>query len=425
MERLEYTQLKETVYFKKLSNGLRVYLIPKPEFNKTFATFTTAYGAINSQFTPRNGEHEVTVPHGVAHFLEHKMFEQVDGDVFLEFSQRGASANAYTSLDETCYLFSATDAVYENIETLLNFVQDPYFTDENVEKEKGIIEQEIKMYADNPSSVSYQKMMKLLFPNHPAGIDVAGSVESVHAITKEDLYTCYNTFYHPSNMILVVAGNFELETMMATIEKNQNDKVFDENQTIVQHTVFDTSEIVERIERIKMDVAMSKVRAAIKITKDIQDPIARLKQDFALQFLCELAFSNTSDAYERMMADEVINNSFGTLVNYTEQYGYILFAGDTNKVDDFISELKRTFIDRSYIQAEQLEQIKKRMTGEFLMALNSLEFVANDYAEYAFMGVSLFELPDIIRDITISDVIEAHKTFFANAQLAISVIEPK
>src|SRR5690625_684043 len=197
MNKTSYSQIEETVYSKKMENGLNVFLFPKKEMSKTYSLFSTNYGSIDQTFIPAGKEEMITVPDGIAHFLEHKLFEKEDRDVFADFGKQGASANAYTSFTKTAYLFSATNNIDKNVETLLDFVQDPYFSDQTVEKEKGIISQEIKMYDDQPDWQSFMGTVKAMFKHHPVKNDIAGTVDSIMPITKEDLYTCYNTFYHP------------------------------------------------------------------------------------------------------------------------------------------------------------------------------------------------------------------------------------
>src|SRR5690625_2252051 len=192
----------------------------------------TDYGSMHNTFKPLNKETAINVPDGIAHFLEHKLFEKKDRDVFTDFVKHGASPNAYTSFSKTAYLFSTTENVHENVEILLDFVQDPYFSDESVEKEKGIIAQEIKMYEDEPGCQSFMGAVKNMYTNLPINIDIAGTVNSINKITKEDLYTCYETFYHPSNMALFVIGNFDVDILAELIEQNQLQKSFAEVQSI-------------------------------------------------------------------------------------------------------------------------------------------------------------------------------------------------
>ncbi len=226
MKPLEFKQLEETLYYEQLDNGLDVYILPKNGFHKTFATFTTNYGSVDNEFIPLGKTEPVKVPDGIAHFLEHKMFESEDGDVFHTFGKQGASANAFTSFTRTAYLFSSTTNVNQNVETLLDFVQHPYFTDKTVEKEKGIIGQEITMYDDNPDWRAYFGTIENMYEKHPVKIDIAGTIPSINKITKEDLYTCYETFYHPSNMLLFIVGSVDPEEMMLLIRENQSDKTF-------------------------------------------------------------------------------------------------------------------------------------------------------------------------------------------------------
>lgn len=232
MEKITFEQLQEELFHEKLPNGLNVYILPKKGFNKTYATFTTKYGSVDNCFVPLEKDEYVKVPDGIAHFLEHKLFEKEDGDVFQQFSRQGASANAFTSFTRTAYLFSSTTDVEKNLETLIDFVQDPYFSDKTVEKEKGIIGQEITMYDDNPDWRLYFGLIQNLYQNHPVKIDIAGTIESISHITKEWLYECYKTFYHPSNMLLFIVGPINPEAIMNQVRENQSKKEYKDQPEI-------------------------------------------------------------------------------------------------------------------------------------------------------------------------------------------------
>lgn len=246
MNKTKYDAIDETVIKKTLSNGLQVYLIPKQEVTKSYAVFMTDYGSVHRSFIPIGEEDEITVPDGIAHFLEHKLFEKEDRDVFSDFLQQGASPNAYTSFTKTAYLFSTTKSVKENVEVLLDFVQEPYFSDESVEKEKGIIEQEIKMYDDQADWQAFMGTIRNMFHHHPVHIDIAGTVDSIQDITKEDLYTCYHTFYHPENMTLCVIGAFDEASMMEMIEANQEKKTFPTFTNVEKHFPEEPIEVKEK-----------------------------------------------------------------------------------------------------------------------------------------------------------------------------------
>ncbi len=225
MATLTYDTIREQVITETLPNGLKVMLVPKPNYTKTYAVFTTRYGSIDNHFQAEGGpEHHVT--DGIAHFLEHKLFEEEWGDIFHTFAAQGASANAFTSHTRTAYLFSATDRIEENLTTLLDFVQRPHLTPENVEKEKGIIEQEIKMYDDMPFWRAYRHLLELLFHKSPVRIDIAGTVESITKIDRDALMTCYSTFYHPGNMLLAVVGEVDAQKLLPLIRANQAGKSF-------------------------------------------------------------------------------------------------------------------------------------------------------------------------------------------------------
>ena len=220
-------RLNEQVLFKELDSGLKIYFMPKPGFVKKYAVFSTNYGSIDNVFVPIGEDKPVEVPEGIAHFLEHKLFEEEEANIFDKFSKLGASVNASTSFNQTSYLFNTTDHFYQCLEILIRFVQSPYLTDENVEKEKGIIAQEIKMYDDNPAWRVFFNCLRAMYINHPIRIDIAGTVDSINTITKEMLYKSYNTFYHPSNMVLFVVGDLSFEEIIETVKirKNMNLKV--------------------------------------------------------------------------------------------------------------------------------------------------------------------------------------------------------
>lgn len=264
MNKTEYSQLNETVYREVLPNGLQVILIPKVEMAQTYGIFTTQYGSIDQSFVPINHTESITVPDGIAHFLEHKLFEKEDYDVFQYFTKNGASSNAYTSFTKTAYLFSSTTDIIDNTKILLDFVQEPYFSDQTVEKEKGIIAQEIQMYDDQPDWRAFFGVLGAMYEHHPVRIDIAGTVESIQQITKEDLYTCYHTFYHPSNMVLTLVGNFDPNEMFAMIEANQAEKNFDQQSTIERNFPTEPEQVYKDYDAIEMPVAVPKCMVGIK-----------------------------------------------------------------------------------------------------------------------------------------------------------------
>ena len=264
MDKLTYDMIEETLYKEKLDNGLQVFLLPKQEMSKTYAIFMTNYGSIDREFTPLGEKEHITVPDGIAHFLEHKLFEKEDHDVFQDFLSKSASPNAFTSFTKTAYLFSTTKYNEENVATLLDFVQAPYFSDQSVEKEKGIIGQEIKMYDDQPDWQSFMGTIRNMFVNNPVHIDIAGTIDSIQKINKEDLYTCYHSFYHPKNMVLFIIGGFEQEGMIHLIKENQAKKSFPEFTGINKTYPDEPAEVGEKESTLIMPVAIPKVTIGIK-----------------------------------------------------------------------------------------------------------------------------------------------------------------
>ncbi|MDB4867811.1 MAG: insulinase family protein [Cohnella sp.] len=309
MERMDYPKLQETVWHEKMDNGLEVFVLPKAGFTKTYATFTTQFGSVDNHFRPPGGE-DMKVPDGIAHFLEHKMFEEPEGDVFSKFAVQGASANAFTSFDRTVYLFSATRQIPENLTTLIDFVQNPYFTDENVEKEKGIIIQEIDMYRDNPDWRVYFGLIEALYRKHPVHIDIAGTAESVRSITKEMLYDCYHTFYHPSNMTLFVVGGVDSEATLELVRRNQAGKSFPPGGEIRRIIEQEPPEVRTEKRELPLPVSLPKCLFGFK---EAQGPTAGeegIRQELATKLVLETVLGPSSPLYQRLYDDNLISDNF-------------------------------------------------------------------------------------------------------------------
>ena len=266
MKKDKLIQFDLDLYSETLDNGLRVFIVPKNNSNNIYVTFSTKYGSVHDEFIPIDSNEYYKVPMGVAHFLEHKVFETEDNiDPFEIFSANGADCNANTSNYKTTYLFSGPSNFKENLNYLLDFVQSPYFTDKNVEKEKGIIEQEIKMLNDRPYWHLYERIIHNCFKKHPIKYPVGGTVSSIKKITKDDLYKCYNTFYHPANMFVTITGNVDYKECIKIIKQNQMNKEFDEFKDIIIKEVSEPDKVVKEYEKLKFDVLLPKVARAYKI----------------------------------------------------------------------------------------------------------------------------------------------------------------
>lgn len=427
MNKTEYDQINETLYHEVLPNGLTVYLLPKNDYHKTYGLFSTNYGSIDNEFIPYGSDKKIKVPDGIAHFLEHKLFEKEDGDLFQLFGQQGASANAFTSFTKTSYLFSTTDQVEKNLTTLLDFVQAPYFTEETVNKEKGIIGQEIQMYEDDPNWRMFFGILNNLYPEHPLHIDIAGTVESIEAITADDLYTCYRTFYQPSNMVLFVVGKLEPEKLMELIRTNQNAKDFPPAQKIERYFPDNNGDII----------AKSSMRSAITRDKfvlgikglDVLPAEGKelLRYKTALNLLFQLLLGNTSQNYLKMYNDGLIDDSFGFEFSLDREFHFADFSGDTDqpeKAAEKVKEILLHFEEDQELSEENLTLLKKKMLGQYFQTLNSLEYIANQFTQSLFGDQTLFDLPEIIESIQLADVLKVGRSFIKEEAFSEFYMQP-
>ena len=426
MEEITFDQLQEELYYEKLKNGLDVYILPKQGFNKTYATFTTKYGSIDNHFLPPGKENDVKVPDGIAHFLEHKLFEKEDGDVFQQFSKQGASANAFTSFTRTAYLFSSTSNVEKNLETLIDFVQAPYFTEKTVEKEKGIIGQEITMYDDNPDWRLYFGLIQNMYKNHPVKIDIAGTIESISHITKDMLYECYETFYHPSNMLLFIVGPVDQEQMMKMVRDNQDRKDYKELPEIKRKFEEEPVAVAEKKQVLEMNVQTSKCLVGIKAPHANQTGKEMLKKELSLNVMLDILFGKSSDHYSSLYNEGLIDETFS--FDYTEEngFGFAMVGGDTSDPDRLADTIKRILMEaKGTITEESLERTKKKKIGAFLRAVNSPEYIANQFTRYAFNDMDLFDVVPTLEGITLADIDKNASELISEDQFTVCQVVPK
>jgi predicted Zn-dependent peptidase len=428
MEKISFDQLQEELYHEKLDNGLEVYILPKKGFNKTYATFTTKYGSIDNHFVPAGKTELVKVPDGIAHFLEHKLFEKEDGDVFQQFSRQGASANAFTSFTRTAYLFSSTSNVEQNLETLIDFVQYPYFSEKTVEKEKGIIGQEIDMYDDNPDWRLYFGAIQNLFESHPVKIDIAGTKESIAEITKDMLYECYHTFYHPSNMLLFVVGPVQVEEIMKQIKDNQAKKTFPSPVEIERKFEAEKEDVAEKKMVLPMNVHTSKCLVSIKATNTEIQGEEMLKQELTTNVLLELLFGRSSENYDKLYSNGLIDESFSFDFTQEKGFGFAMIGGDTNNPEQLSKEIQNILVEgkgSNKITVESLERTKKKKIGAFLRAVNSPEYIANQFTRYAFNDMDLFEVVPVLETITLEDIQRVANNLISENRMAVCQVVPK
>ena len=418
-------QLNEEMLSAVHESGLRVYVFPKKGFQKYYAIYGTEYGSIDSAFQVP-GETEMThVPDGIAHYLEHKMFEEEGGgDAFQRFALTGASSNAFTSFDMTAYLFSCTDKFYENLDILLDFVNHPYFTEENVAKEQGIIGQEIKMYDDDPEWRVFFNTLSALFHHNPVKIDIAGTVESIAKITPELLYRCYNTFYNPANMVLVLVGDVDIAEAMKYVDKHVDAKR--NLGQIPRETVTEPRERVR--ERITQNLVVSQplFRIGFKDTNMELDAEGRLKKELATELILDAVFGRCSDLYHELYEAGLIDSTFDAETDLSKGYGFTLVGGESRDPEAVYAKVKAylELLMENGFAKEDLERARKALLSRNIRMFNSVERMGNAFIRQIFAGFHPLEMKEALQRLTDEEVIERLHEHFRTDNCVLSVINP-
>lgn len=424
MQTTTYKNVAETIYTETLENGLKVYILPRPEITKTFGIFTTNFGSNDIHFEPIGKTGDVTAPFGVAHFLEHKLFDKGDHDVFADFGKLGASANAYTNSTQTAYLFSATENIPELVELLVDFVQDPYFSDETVEKEKGIIIQEAQMYLDDPDERLYMATMEALFKEHPIKYPVIGTIDSINSITKEDLYTTYHTFYHPSNMSLCIMGNVDEKEMMQLIRENQAAKKFEPTQEIKRFAEDEPVGVAKPEAKVAMPVTSPKCMVGIKEYATRIDEHTLLHREIMTKMVLGHLFSRSGLFYKDLYEEGLVDYSFGYQYVCERDFGYTLISGNTKDPQAFQKRMKELLLQTNTLELTEgaFSRMKKREIGSLLRGMNSIEYLAQEYTWNRDHGNDFFERIPAIQELTLEDINTFISTWIDEERLTICTL---
>ncbi|NLP14015.1 MAG: insulinase family protein [Clostridium sp.] len=424
MKTVEYKNVDEVMHVHEHKSGLKTFVIPKKGYSKKYATFATHYGSINNEFSLGEGEGVIRVPDGIAHFLEHKLFEQEDGSVMDKFSKLGSNPNAYTGFAQTVYLFSCTDRFKDNFELLLTFVQNPHITEESVEKEKQIIGQEIRMYNDNPNWRVFFNLLDAFYEKNPVKIDIAGSIESISKINKNVLYTCYNTFYHPSNMMVLVVGDVEPAEVFSQVEENIIAK--DKRPEIKRIFPEDPAGIRKDYIEQKLAVSMPLFQMGFKDINFNSKGIECLKREIAVKILLDMVMGRSSELYNRLYNDGLINNTFGFDYSIEESYAYSAFGGESKepfkvkeRVVEEIGSIRNKGLDQN-----SYERIKRAMNGRFIRQLNSIERISHMFISVYFKDVNMFDYFNVYENMSFDYVKTVFDEYFNLDNLALSVINP-
>ncbi|WP_028961929.1 EF-P 5-aminopentanol modification-associated protein YfmH [Sulfobacillus thermosulfidooxidans] len=407
-----------------LPSGLTVVVFPRPGFKKTFATFATHYGSIDNAFRdPKTGQ-VVEVPDGIAHFLEHKMFEKKGGgDAFDDFARLGASSNAYTDYTSTTFLFQTTSHVLDNLGILLDFVQEPYFTDANVEKEKGIIEQEIRMYLDMPGDRLHSNLMKALYVNHPVRIDIAGTVESIRTITPEDLYTCYRTFYHPSNMVLLVIGDIDPQRVFDYTWENQKAKAYGNQSPITRIYPDEPHRVNEKHREQEMVVSMPLFVMGYKDTQTGLVGRELLRHEITYGLMWQMLCGKSSPLFQHLYQQGLINDRFYARYGASTTFGFSTVGGETPDPKALEAQLVDG-LQQAPLREEDLARAKKRELGEFIALFQNPEELAYAFNHLFFRQIDIFDYVDTILSIGLDDIEQARQVHLQESERASSVIKP-
>ena len=425
LEVKQYPFLPQGLYKAKLSNGLTVHLLPKEDYHETYGVLTVSFGSLNQTFKLEGQNGCVTYPAGTAHFLEHKLFETGDGvDILQEFSKLGANANAYTGFSQTSYLFSTADEVLPALELLQTFVGQTAFTEESVEKEKDIIAQEIELYQDDPDSRLYNEILASLYPHSPLETDIAGSRDSIQDITIQLLQENFQAFYQPSNMHLFLVGSFDLEAVWQQIQVLQAKKEPSNLQVqgfpLPHHPVKGHASI-------QMEVASPKLAIGIRGTRQLtEESIHRYSLSLSLFF--SLLFGRMSSRYQRLYEEGKIDTSFSYHLEVKPDYHFFVMTMDTKEPIALSSRLRKAiqkFETDPDLTQDHLDMLKKKTYGDFIRSLNSLEFIASHFVQHLSDQETIFDVPEMLKEIDLAEVVEAGRQFLANCDMTDFVIFPK
>lgn len=413
---IKNASLGDEYYKIKHSSGLTVFVYPKPEYSSVYAIFGTDYGSIDNEIAGK------VIPEGTAHFLEHKLFESEEGDAFERFSETGADANAYTSFDKTCYLFSCASDFSKNLSILLDFVRNPYFTEETVRKEQGIIGQEIRMYQDNPGNRLFFSLLDGMYNVHPVKTDIAGTEESISHITADLLYDCYNTFYNPGNMVLAVCGNVTEKQVMEIVEKELHGVT---GKKIERPHYNEPLEVKEKFKSESFEISMPLF--AIGYKEPAFYPSKPLKDRLITSVYLEYIAGDMSPFYNRMVKEGLLNESFCYSDFSGNGFNASIFEGMSKDPEKVILELKKeiALVKEEGLSEKGFQQIRKMYYGKAIMAYNNIEGIANSLVASCFDGCNLFDEISILEGLTKKETEDALRRSLNEEYSSVSVILPK
>ena len=416
-----YPAVKETVYQTRLSNGLTVSLLPKKQFNEVYGVVTVRFGSVDTCFTLSEKGLQ-SYPAGIAHFLEHKLFERENAEDIMEsFTRLGADSNAFTSFTKTSYLFSTIDHLSENLDLLKELVTVAHFTEESVEREREIIQQEREMYQDDPDSRLFFATLANLYPNTPLATDIVGSEKSINNIQLNDLKYNFTAFYKPVNMSLFLVGNFDVDT----VEKYFSQKKLGNLEEMLARKEKLTLQAVKETDSLRMEVSSPKLAVGIRGAGEVAEEDC-YRYNVLLKLLFTMMFGWTSDRFQRLYETGKLDASLSLEVEVNSRFHFVILTMDTKEPVSLSHQFRkaiRQFSNDADITEEHLDLVKSEMFGEFFSSMNSLEFIATQYDPMD-RGETIFDFPKILQEITLEDVLEAGHRLIDNGDLVDFTIFP-
>lgn len=425
MQVIKNENVNEEVAIKKLDNGLTVMIVPKKDVKKKYVIWGTNYGSNDSEFVVPGEKEKTEVPLGIAHFLEHKLFEQENGTNSLDtLTALGVNANAYTTNNHTAYLFECSNNFEKALDELMDYVQTPYFTDENVEKEKGIIGQEIMMYDDQPNWRLYMNALKAMYHNHPVKLDIAGTIETIEPIDKEVLYKCYNTFYNPNNMVMVLSGDFDVEETFKEVEKRLKPAskieeikriMPEEPNTIVQ------KEIIE-----ELDVSQPQYIIGIKDERD-DNKKDIVKKHIAIEISLVLLFGPSSSLYKKLYEEGTISSGASIGYEFAKDYAYAMISGQSVNPHKVFEELKKEinkFKEEGFVKKD-FERIRKTVYGGNVKEFDDVADISRMFLSDYFKGINSFEYLSKMQDVSMEYTTKIFNEVFNEDKMVLSIVKGK
>lgn len=414
-------ELGEKTYTTTLDNGLKVYICKKEGFSKKIGLFGTKYGSLINDFVDITTGKRIKVPDGIAHFLEHKLFEKEGANALDLFSKMGVSSNAYTSFDQTVFYFETIDKFKESIEMLVKLIKEPYFTDENVEKEKGIIGQEIGMYDDDPGWRLYMNALDCLYHDNVIKIDIAGTVESISKIDKDVLYKCYNTFYNPSNMVMVVCGDFEPEKMLEEIKKRLVEKP--KQGEIKRIYAQEKKEIHMPYKEDTMEVSSPIFMIGFK---DEIEEKNKIQRHIAIEILMNMLIGKSSPLYQKLYNEGLLMSQPDLDYEFSNDYAHVLIASqskDPKEIqEELLKEIKR--LQENFDEAH-FDRIRKKVYGDYVAEYNNVADISRMLLSDYFKGVQTFDYIEQFSTVTLEYTRQILQEVFDEKKCILSVIKTK